>query len=102
MADEFKIDRPEILDSVFIRSSRRKVGVKLCRAWLHPVVENLYDGDATDVESSLVDVLTDLMHYCQSQAIDFNEVIVTAEMHFEAEKVDEPEDESDSTMESED
>lgn len=42
-----------------------------------------YDEDTED--SSLVDILTDLMHLCKREGWDFDEKVRTARMHFEAE-----------------
>lgn len=39
-----------------------------------------------DEHGNMVDLLTDLMHYCASRRISFDECLNTARMHREAEK----------------
>jgi hypothetical protein len=38
----------------------------------------------------VIDTLTNIMHYCDRESIDFANVLQAAEMHFEAEKENEP------------
>jgi len=46
----------------------------------------VYSGyDSEDLESSVVDVLDDIMHLCVERDIDFNACALSAESHFDAE-----------------
>jgi hypothetical protein len=38
--------------------------------------------------TNVTDLLTDLMHYCQTYCIDFDQHLQTARMHYEEETID--------------
>jgi hypothetical protein len=44
-----------------------------------------YSGDS-DLTASLVDLLTDAMHFCRSHSLEFGRLLASARMHFEAEE----------------
>ena len=46
----------------------------------------LYD-HAREGDCAIVDAVTDVMHLCELIGIDFDEVIESARMHYEAEKL---------------
>jgi hypothetical protein len=45
-----------------------------------------YDADLA--ESNLIDLLADAMHLCDAQGIDFNKVLATAVLHYDAERAE--------------
>jgi len=56
------------------------------RAYRAGEVLDYYDEmDGTDPDSNVVDLLADLMHYCNQSSWDFTQALETARMHFEAE-----------------
>lgn len=40
-------------------------------------------------EEDVIDLVTDLMHYCDLEDVDFETIIEMARFHFEAEKLEE-------------
>ncbi len=47
-----------------------------------PVILNYRDLDGTDASSAVRDILTDLMHFCQDNKINFNDTVESAEEVF--------------------
>ena len=47
--------------------------------------------DENDESSALIDLLTDLRHYCKANGIDFKKANQVAEGHFSAESFEHPE-----------
>ena len=45
-----------------------------------------YSGDDDDLASNIIDLLTDLMHFCEQQGIEFHGCLLIAEVNFESEK----------------
>ncbi len=45
-----------------------------------------YSEEDDDLASNITDLLTDLMHLCKQQGIEFQGCLLSAEVNFEAEK----------------
>ncbi|MGA2229239.1 MAG: hypothetical protein ABSH41_32790 [Syntrophobacteraceae bacterium] len=45
-----------------------------------------YSNEDDDLSSNTIDLLTDLMHLCKRQEIEFQRCLLVAEVNFEAEK----------------
>jgi hypothetical protein len=45
-----------------------------------------YSDEDDDLTSNIIDVLTDLMHLCKQQEIEFPWCLLSAEVNFESEK----------------
>ncbi len=45
-----------------------------------------YSEEDDDLPSNVIDLLTDLMHLCKQQEIDFQGCLLSAEINFESEK----------------
>ena len=56
-----------------------------CAGRLHDRIAG-YCGAANDAEADVRDVLTDLMHYCAHQKMDFGAALESARNHFAAER----------------
>lgn len=44
-----------------------------------------YSEEDDDLASNIIDLLTDLMHLCRQQGIEFQGCLLSAEIHFESE-----------------
>ena len=49
-------------------------------------LEAAYSGEDDDLVSNIIDLLTDLLHLCKQQEIDFQACLLSAEINFESEK----------------
>jgi hypothetical protein len=49
-------------------------------------LEAAYPGEEDDLVSKIDDLLTDLMHLCRQEEIEFQGCLTVAEVNFEAEK----------------
>jgi len=49
-------------------------------------LEAAYSGEEDDLVSRINDLLTDIMHLCRQQGIDFHGCLTVAEVNFESEK----------------
>lgn len=45
-----------------------------------------YSGELDDTDTDVVDLLTDIMHYCDVYAVDFGAALSSAENHYNAER----------------
>jgi len=45
-----------------------------------------YSEEDDDLSSTIIDLLTDLMHLCKQQGIEFRGCLLSAEVNFESEK----------------
>ena len=49
-------------------------------------LEAAYKEEDDDLPSNTIDLLTDLMHLCKQQGIEFQKCLLSAEVNFEAER----------------
>ena len=49
-------------------------------------LEATYPGEEDDLVSKIDDLLTDLMHLCRREGIEFRKCLTVAEVNFESEK----------------
>jgi len=65
-----------VLDISVTARANRRIG---------PVVDEYREEQRTDTQTAVVDILTDLQHFCASDGADFAEALISACRHFRAE-----------------
>lgn len=48
--------------------------------------ERVYGYSGDDLQSDVIDLITDIRHLCHNEGLDFDQVIITTEIHFNYEQ----------------
>lgn len=65
--------------------TRPEMGATIAEAWLPAVTQEMYEGGDTPTSEDITDLLTDIMHWCKKNDVDFDDCLAAAQEHYEEE-----------------